>query len=169
MRNALPLSQWSKRWRGQLRTIYVDTFLSSVDCGPWKVSDLISACCYGVFAPGTFGQCMVVGYYFGLLIYIDPCRLQDTTLTYCEQLTEVTRETFQKWENYHKIVVDKDNVKQTVWIVPALFCAMPYSKGGRYLTANEDQELEHVRNVSKNSVKFFYTCFPDGPADSQSH
>lgn len=69
----------------------------------------------------------------------------------------------------HEKVVQRDKVQHNVWILPAPFCAMRYVNNGRYLTADDDQELDHVRNMPKNNVELYRSRFWEGPFCVQSH
>lgn len=62
-----------------------------------------------------------------------------------------------------------DKVERDVWIVPAAFFIMCYSKDDRYPTGNNAPTLETVINVHENDMQFYNICSLKGPSDFQSH
>lgn len=73
----------------------------------------------GIFVRRPFEQGMVVGYYYGTLIYIDLCRRLNTMLTYGKQSMQAPRGKFQIWANHIlEKVLDRDIVEHEVCIVP---------------------------------------------------
>lgn len=83
---------------------------------------------------------------------------------------EIPTKTVQIWvSHFHDKVVNEDTVEHDVLIVPSPFCAMRHINDVRYLPGYEASELERVKNVRKNNVKFYQTHFPDAPTDFQYH
>lgn len=68
---------------------------------------------------------------------------------------QVTVETFKKWtKKLTKKLIDKDMIKQKLWMVSVRFDAMRYINGGRYLPRNMTLENEKVQKLTKNNVHF---------------
>lgn len=109
---------------------------------------------------------MIVGYYYGSLVYADLCRGHESMLKNGKQIIQVTRETLQIWAGHlYESFVDMDSVKHNVCIVSALVRTMCYMTNSSGLSEDEDTELEQVMIVGKCIVDIHHTSFsiwPDG-------
>lgn len=150
----IPLSQWSKKWRGRFHTIAVDTLrvLHRPAQGPnvKNVTIRHTASSTSVFAAQAFGKEQNFRYYYGCLVYADLYGETSKTKVYGEVVMLVTAEEFRcDGSKIGEKTRGQNGEDHPVRIVPAPFYMVRYVNDGKYLPGHRTPEIEKQKRLAE--------------------